>query len=135
MKVRNGKLVKTERDIERYARDWVERVHRGLYVETKAEHVKRNGAPAFERGTLDAIGIIPAARIFRNAFIADDLYSYLIIFFEWKADRARTKRSHLAEQTSTAAKLRRDGYLVYQAPEDCEDVIGHFHEWVREQGL
>ena len=129
MKVRNGKLVKSERDIERYARDWVERVWRGKWVPTKAENLTRGGRPAFKVGTLDAIGLIPFGGPMDHSSLAT------VIFFEWKRDRAKTEKTRLARQTSTAAKLRRDGYLVYQAPEDCEDVIGHFHEWARENGL
>lgn len=129
MKVRNGKLLKSERDIERYARDWVERVWRGKWIPTKAENLTRGGRSAFKAGTLDAIGLIPLGGPMDHASLAT------VIFFEWKADRAKTEKTRLARQTSTAAKLRRDGYLVYQAPEDCEDVIGHFHEWARENGL
>lgn len=124
---KDGRLAVSEAAVERSIREYFETAG-WLYIPTKAEHLTRAGAPAHKAGTLDAIALKPMSEPGLRGWA-------WCIYLELKRRKARTERKHLAAQTATAKDLIKRGALVYQAPENEDDPIGHFQRWIRARGL
>lgn len=123
---RDGKLAVPEASVEAHAEQMLT-AHGWIYVPTKAENLKRSGAPAHKRATLDGLAFKPLGAGWVG-------YSRTIVF-EWKRRRAKTEKTHLAEQIATAEDLERRGVVVYRSPEDHPDPIDHFTHWIKARGL
>ncbi len=123
---RDGKLAVPEADVEAEAEQLLT-LHGWIYIPTKAENLKRNGAPAHKRATLDGLAFKPLGEGWIGITRT--------IVFEWKKRKANTAKKHLAEQVATEAELERRGVVVYRTPENHPDPIGHFTRWIKARGL
>jgi len=117
---KDGKLAILEKEVEATIVALLQ-AHRFRVWKTDAAALTRAGAPAFKEGTQDLIAVRPVPR--------KDLGYTTSLFIELKRRRGRTNKKRLQKQAEYLAGLRRDGFAVYQAPENHPNPIGHFREW------
>jgi len=116
---KDGSIALLESAVERTVSDFL-LAEGWLTFPTKAEARMPSGAPAYRRGTLDML----AVRVHR--------WRDQILFCEFKAKHARTNKKHLAEQAAMVRWLRDEGLMVFRASENCDDPIGEFMTYYRE---
>jgi hypothetical protein len=121
---RDGKLAIPEAEVERTIEAFL-RAEGWEYIHTKAENVKRSGAPAHAKYTLDALAVRALAHCNRGM---DPGLSHTF-YLELKKRRATTAKARLKGQTDTVEWLRSQGFLVYQAKENDPDPVGSFEQW------
>ena len=120
---KDGKLAVPEKDVEKSIIDLLQG-HRFRVWKTDAAALTRAGAASFKAGTQDLIAVRPRPW-------PDCVGFATALFLELKRRRGRTNKKRLQQQTDYLNELRRDGFAVYQAPENHPDPIGHFREWFK----
>ncbi len=116
---KDGSLALLEADVERTITDFLN-AEQWITFPTKAEARMPSGAPAYQRGTLDMLAV--RVHQFREQ----------VLFCEFKARHARTKKKHLAEQSAMVGWLRDEGLIVFRASENCDAPIEEFINFYRE---